>query len=62
MVFGWIGMLPAYVELIGGGKREVGFMFSSAVIGAFSGIIVSGRLSPGRHLGWLILGGQHRFQ
>ncbi len=60
-VFGWIGMLPAYVELFGGGKKEVGFMFSSAGIGAFSGIMVAGRLSPGRRLGWLILGGATSF-
>jgi MFS family permease len=61
MVFGWIGMLPAFVEEFGGGKREVGFMFSSAGIGAFSGIMVAGRLSPGRRLGWLILGGAASF-
>ncbi|NQW21101.1 MAG: MFS transporter, partial [Chloroflexi bacterium] len=61
MVFGWIGMLPAYVELFNGGKREVGFMFSSAGIGAFSGIMLAGRLSPGRHLGWLILAGAMSF-
>ena len=61
MVFGWIGMLPGYVELFGGGKREVGFMFSSAGIGALSGIIVAGRLSPGRRLGWMILGGAASF-
>ena len=61
MVFGWIGMLPGYVELFGGGKREVGFMFSSAGVGALSGIIVAGRLSPGRRLGWMILGGAASF-
>jgi len=61
MVFGWIGMLPAYVELFGGGKREVGFMFSSAGIGAFSGIMVAGRFSPGKRLGWLILAGAASF-
>jgi len=61
MVFGWIGMLPAYVEFFDGGKREVGFMFSSAGIGAFSGIMVAGRVSPGKRLGWLILGGAASF-
>ena len=61
MVFGWIGMLPAFVELFGGGKREVGFMFSSAGIGAFSGIMVAGRISPGKRLGWLILAGAASF-
>ena len=54
-------MLPGYVELFGGGKREVGFMFSSAGVGALSGIIVAGRLSPGRRLGWMILGGAASF-
>jgi MFS family permease len=61
MVFGWIGMLPAYVEEFGGGKREVGYMFSSAGIGAFSGIMVAGRVSPGKRLGWMILGGAASF-
>jgi MFS family permease len=61
MVFGWIGMLPAFVDLFDGGPREVGYMFSSAGIGAFSGIMVAGRLSPGRHLGLMILGGAASF-
>lgn len=61
MVFGWIGMLPAYVERFDGGPREVGYMFSSAGVGAFSGIIVAGRLSPGRYLGLMILGGAASF-
>ena len=34
---GWIGLLPAYVDQLGGGAREVGFVFSSAGIGALSG-------------------------
>ena len=46
MGFGWIGLLPAYVDQLGGGAREVGFVFSSAGIGALSGIVVAGRLSP----------------
>jgi MFS family permease len=61
MVFGWIGMLPAYVDLFDGGAREVGYMFSSAGIGAFSGIMVAGRISPGRYLGLMILGGAASF-
>lgn len=56
MGFGWIGLLPAYVDQFGGGAREVGFVFSSAGIGALSGIIVAGRISPGRHAGKLLLG------
>jgi MFS family permease len=46
MGFGWIGLLPAYVDQLGGDAREVGFVFSSAGIGALSGIVVAGRLSP----------------
>ncbi|GIT19520.1 MAG: hypothetical protein CM1200mP39_23260 [Dehalococcoidia bacterium] len=61
MVFGWIGVLPAYVDLFGGGAREVGFMFSSAGIGAFSGILVAGKVSSGRYMGWMILGGAASF-
>ncbi len=56
MGFGWIGILPAYVERFDGGAREVGYMFSSAGAGALLGIIVSGRLSPGRFQGRVILG------
>ena len=56
MGFGWIGLLPAYVDQLGGGAREVGFVFSSAGIGALSGIVVAGRLSPRRHAGRLMLG------
>jgi len=61
MGFGWIGLLPAYVDQFGGGAREVGFVFSSAGIGALSGIIVAGRLSPGRHTGKLLLGSAAAF-
>lgn len=61
MVFGWIGMLPAYVDRFDGGAREVGYMFSSAGIGAFSGILVAGRISPGKYLGLMILGGAASF-
>lgn len=61
MGFGWIGLLPAYVDQFGGGAREVGFVFSSAGIGALSGIVVAGRLSPGRHAGKLLLGAAAAF-
>ena len=61
MGFGWIGLLPAYVDQLGGGAREVGFVFSSAGIGALSGIVVAGRLSPRRHAGRLMLGAAAAF-
>ena len=59
MGFGWIGLLPAYVDQCGGGAREVGFVFSSAGIGALSGIVVAGRLPGGT--GRLMLGAAAAF-
>ena len=61
MGFGWIGLLPTYVDQLGGGAREVGFVFSSAGIGALSGIVVAGRLSPRRHAGRFMLGAAAAF-
>jgi MFS family permease len=59
-VFGYIQILPAFATEFGGTdaevKRHVGFIFSAAGIGALCGTIVSGRIRPGRGLGWLILG------
>ena len=61
MGFGWIGLLHAYVDQLGGGVREVGFVFSSAGIGALSGIVVEGRLSLRRHAERLMLGAAAAF-
>ena len=55
-VFGYIQVLPAFVDVFGGGDTKVGYLFSAAGIGALSGIVVAGRVHPGRYLGWLILG------
>ena len=55
-VFGYIQILPAFVTEFDGGDRQVGFLFSAAGIGALSGIVVAGRMKPGRWLGWTILG------
>ncbi|MDA1296989.1 MAG: MFS transporter [Chloroflexi bacterium] len=55
-VFGYIQILPAFVKEFGGGDPQVGFLFSAAGIGALSGIVVAGRIRPGRWLGWTILG------
>tara|TARA_B100000686_G_scaffold354611_2_gene465813 strand:+ start:598 stop:1875 length:1278 start_codon:yes stop_codon:yes gene_type:complete len=55
MGFGWIAILPAYVDRFDGGAQEVGYMFSSAGVGALTGIIVSGSLSAGRFQGLVIL-------
>ena len=55
-VFGYIQILPAFVTEFGGGDRQVGFLFSAAGVGALSGIVVAGRIKPGRWLGWTILG------
>ena len=54
--FGYIQVLPAFVDRFGGGDREVGFLFSAAGLGALSGIIVAGRMRVGGKLGWVILG------
>ncbi len=54
-VFGYIQILPAFVNEFDLGDREVGFLFSAAGVGALSGIIASGRINPGRRLGWTIL-------
>ena len=55
-VFGYIQILPAFVNEFDLGDREVGFLFSAAGVGALSGIIAAGRIKPGRWLGWTILG------
>lgn len=55
-VFGYIQILPAFVAEFDGGDSQVGFLFSAAGVGALSGIIVAGRIRPGRRLGWTILG------
>ena len=53
---GWIQILPAYVDLFGGGPREVGYMFSAAGLGALTGIIISGRVNTSPRLGWIAVG------
>ena len=59
-VFGYIQILPAFARIFGGNDelidRRVGFIFSAAGAGALLGTIMSGRIRPGRRLGWTILG------
>ena len=59
-VFGYIQVLPAFASVFGGSDelidRRVGFIFSAAGAGALLGTIFSGRIRPGRRLGWAILG------
>ncbi len=55
-VFGYIQILPAFVNEFDGGDQQVGFLFSAAGVGALSGIVAAGRIKPGRRLGWTILG------
>jgi MFS family permease len=60
-VFGYIQILPAFVEVFNGGDQEVGFIFSAAGVGALSGIVAAGRVRPGRRLGWMVLGAAFLF-
>jgi MFS family permease len=53
---GWIQILPAYVDQFDGGSKEVGYVFSAAGSGAFSGILISGRVNRHKHYGKFVLG------
>ena len=54
LVFGWLQMLPAFVAEFDLGESEVGYAFTAAGLGATMGTLLSGRLRPGRFLGWQI--------
>ncbi len=54
LVFGWLQMLPAFVAEFSLGDRQVGYVFTAAGTGATLGTLLSGRLRPGRFLGWQI--------
>lgn len=54
LVFGWLQMLPAFVVEFGLGESQVGYAFTAAGLGATLGTLLSGRLRPGRLLGWQI--------
>jgi MFS family permease len=56
LIYGWVQTLPAFVDLFGGGEREVGYASTAAGAGATLGIILAGRLRPGVYLGYQILG------
>ena len=55
LVFGWLHTLPAFIDLFGGGEHEVGYAFTAAGIGATVGVLLAGRLKPGRYMGHQIL-------
>jgi MFS family permease len=59
MFFGmiYIQLMPAYVDLFGGGAREIGYIFTAIGIGAVTGTFVVGRYQQVAWLGWMILGG-----
>ncbi len=63
MFFGltYIQLMPAYADLFGGGPRELGYLFSSAGVGAVAGTLLVSRLSSRRRMGWMILGGSFVF-
>lgn len=54
LVFGWLQMLPAFVAEFSLGEQQVGYAFTAAGMGATLGTLLSGRLRPGRDLGWQI--------
>jgi len=57
MGFDWIGLLPEYVDQLGGGAREVGFVFSSVGIGGlWTGALAAAiGLSAGMMVGPVVL-------
>jgi len=63
MFFGMIYMqlMPAYVDLFGGGPREIGFIFTGVGIGAVTGTFVVGKYQQVERLGWMILSGAFAF-
>lgn len=54
-IFGYIQALPAFIDLFDGGARELGFMFSSAGLGALSGLLTAGKVNINHNLGKKIL-------
>ena len=55
MNFGWITILPSYVQRFDGGAKEVGYLFSSCGAGAIAGVLLSSRFSFGKYYGYAIL-------
>jgi MFS family permease len=63
MFFGmmYIQLMPAYVDVFGGGAREIGYMFTAVGIGSVAGTFIVGRFQNASYLGWIILGGSFTF-
>ena len=54
-IFGYIQALPAFIDVFNGGAKELGFMFSSAGLGALSGLLTAGKININKNLGKIIL-------
>jgi len=54
-IFGYIQALPAFIDIFNGTARELGFMFSSAGIGALTGLLTAGNINIKNYLGIKIL-------
>lgn len=54
-IFGYIQALPAFIDLFDGTAKELGFMFSSAGLGALSGLLTAGKVNIKSNLGKKIL-------
>jgi len=54
-IFGYIQALPAFIDLFDGTPTELGLMFSSAGLGALSGLLTAGKVNINTNLGKKIL-------
>ena len=54
-IFGYIQALPAFIDIFNGTPRELGFLFSSAGLGALSGLLTAGKINITKNLGAIIL-------
>lgn len=63
MFFGmmYYQLMPAYVDIFGGGPSEIGFLFTAVGIGSVSGTFIVGKFQSAPRLGWIMLGGTFIF-
>ena len=54
-IFGYIQALPAFIDIFNGTPRELGFLFSSAGLGALCGLLTAGKINITKNLGAIIL-------
>ena len=63
MFFGmmYIQLMPAYVDIFGGGASKIGFLFTAVGIGSVSGTFLVGKFQSAPRLGWIMLAGTFAF-